>query len=240
MHSAPKERHFHQMTREELVQMLIGWVARMRCFARALLVAIEGIDLSGKTRLTMELASALKERGEKVVVIHCDDFLNPRAVRYRQGELSPRGFLEDFFDYECLKRKILEPARACKSVTLGRLVIDEEDDSVCREIVYEIDTDSVVLVEGLFLLRPELKGSFDLAVRLKIPDDVVVARALSRDVPRLGDRESVLRHYSIQVLPAHNIYEQSCKPDLAADLILDTSDVNRLQVLQNKNSTRRN
>lgn len=222
------------MTREELIQVLSDWIARARCCKRALLVAIDGIDLSGKTRLTTELADALEKQAEKVAIIHGDDFLNTRAVRYRRGEFSSLGFFDDFFDYKCLKREILEPARASKSVVFEKPVIHEENDSILREVIYQIDARTVVLVEGLFLLRLELRDCFDLVIRLKIPGDLVIARAMSRDVPRLGNRQRVMRHYSRQVLPAHDVYEQACKPDHAADLILDTSDVNQPQILESK------
>lgn len=46
-------------------------------------VAIDGVDGSGKTTFTKSLAAQLNER--PAIVIHVDDFLNPPEIRHRRG-----------------------------------------------------------------------------------------------------------------------------------------------------------
>ena len=61
-------------------------------------VAIDGVDGSGKTTFTKSLAAQLNER--PAIVIHVDDFLNPPEIRHRRGRLSPEGFWLDSYDYD--------------------------------------------------------------------------------------------------------------------------------------------
>lgn len=61
------------------------------------LVAIDGVDGSGKTRFAEELANAITRR--PVIVVHLDDFLHPRELRHRRGRSSPEGFWLDTYDY---------------------------------------------------------------------------------------------------------------------------------------------
>jgi uridine kinase len=58
---------------------------------RPCLLAVDGVDGSGKTTLAESLARTYTERGRPVQVVHLDDFLNPRAVRYQRGRTSPEG-----------------------------------------------------------------------------------------------------------------------------------------------------
>lgn len=48
---------------------------------RPTLVAVDGVDGSGKTTFAEGLATAYTDRGRAVHVVHMDDFLNPRSVR---------------------------------------------------------------------------------------------------------------------------------------------------------------
>ncbi len=72
-------------------------------------VAIDGVDGSGKTTFTKSLAAQLNER--PAIVIHVDDFLNPPEIRHRRGRLSPEGFWLDSYDYDALERHVLAPLR---------------------------------------------------------------------------------------------------------------------------------
>ncbi|MDZ7911407.1 MAG: uridine kinase [Rhodococcus sp. (in: high G+C Gram-positive bacteria)] len=110
------------------------------------LVAIDGVDGSGKTTFAKSLAAQLNAR--PVIVIHVDDFLNPSEIRHRRGRQSPEGFWLDSYDYDALERHVLDPltpggSRECR----------QRRDSDA----YLVAADgAIVLVEGLFLHRDEL------------------------------------------------------------------------------------
>ena len=79
--------------------------------------------------------------------------------------------------------------------------------------------DAILIVDGAFLLRPELSSSWDLVIWLHIPFEDMVARAIERDTVWGGDAEEggddgTEEHW----VPLHELYERSeprgppCRP----------------------------
>jgi len=75
-------------------------------------IGVDGVDAAGKTTLADELAPLVEATGRPVVRATVDDFHRPRAERRRRGELSADGFYLDTFDYDSLRRVLLEPLGA--------------------------------------------------------------------------------------------------------------------------------
>lgn len=73
--------------------LLDGLASRILAAAedRAIRVAVDGVDASGKTTLADELVPLLERPGRIVRRLTVDDFLNPADVRYRRGKESPEG-----------------------------------------------------------------------------------------------------------------------------------------------------
>lgn len=218
--------------RPELINFLVSKILSVTVTSCTTVIGIDGIDLSGKTMLAEELKGALERLRKKVVVIHEDDLLNPKSIRYQQGKWSPVGFYEDFFDFRSLARDILIPLREENSIDIEMERVNSITD-VYDSLIHHVITHSCyVIVEGLFLLRAELANLFDLTIRLKIPAWLVMDRAMIRDVPRLGDEEYVRKHYLSQSIPAQEIYEKSHRPDLRADIVVDNSDTSNPVIIK--------
>src|SRR3712207_7142344 len=73
------------------------------------LVAVDGVDGAGKTVFADELAGALRGRGVDVVRASIDGFHNPPSIRYARGRHSPEGFYLDSYDYDSVRRLLLDP-----------------------------------------------------------------------------------------------------------------------------------
>jgi uridine kinase len=160
-------------------------------------VAIDGVDAAGKTTLADELASALRRRGREVVRVSVDGFLRPRSERYRRGELSPEGYYHDSFDYTALRETI----RGAHS-----------------------SQDAILLVEGVFLLRPELVEEWDLRIFVSVEPDEALRRALERDTPVFGSREEAERRYRLRYQPGQRLYFAEARPLDAADVVVVNDD----------------
>ena len=83
--------------------------------------------------------------------------------------------------------------------------------------------DAILIVDGAFLLRPELSSSWDLVIWLHIPFEDMVARAIERDTVWVGDAEKVGRRYREHWVPLHELYERSSGGADRADLVIDNS-----------------
>lgn len=92
-----------QGTRGELISRLTEAI-RSVTTPHPLRVAIDGPPASGKTTLADELAVVLRAQDRDVVRASIDDFLVPRAQRYRRGQYSAEGCYFDAHDHAALCR----------------------------------------------------------------------------------------------------------------------------------------
>ena len=99
------------MIQPELLDSLATKIASRITPARALRVGIDGRCGSGKTTLANQLAEVLRLRGVHADRRAGDDYHNPPEIRYRQGELSARGYYEDAFDHAAMRKAVAEAAR---------------------------------------------------------------------------------------------------------------------------------
>ncbi len=73
------------------------------------LVAVDGVDGAGKTVFADELARVLQACHVAVLRASIDGFHNPPSIRYARGRASPEGFYLDSYDYDAVRRLLLDP-----------------------------------------------------------------------------------------------------------------------------------
>jgi uridine kinase len=184
------------------------------------LVAIDGPDAAGKTTLADSLLGLLSR---PVLRASIDAFHRPRAARLARGPLSPEGCYRDTFDLDALVDELLEPF-AAGATTVATGVFDHARDLPARTEATHVPGNAVLVVDGVFLLRPELRGRWDLAVHLHVPPETTIERALGRDAELMGGAEQVLVRYRERYLPAQELYRAEADPSAHADLVVDSSD----------------
>jgi uridine kinase len=123
--------------------------------------------------------------------LSADDFLRPPAERYRRGRDSAEGYYLDSFDHDRLRAAVAA------------------------------STAAVVLVDGVFLLRPELNDLWDFRVFADVEPEEALRRALARDG---GELE---RLYRMRYLPGQQIYLDAVRPQTLANAIIDNNDLER-------------
>jgi uridine kinase len=180
-------------------------------------VGIDGPDGAGKSIFADELAAALRARNRPVVRISLDDFHNVRAVRHGLGRDSPDGFWRHGFNYARFRDDVLDPLGPGGSRRYRPAAHDLATDAVLDPEPRVAPPGAVLVVDGLFLLRPELAAAWDLSVFLDVPFEVTAARLASRD----GVDPKTLHRY----VEAHRIYSQACDPRGRAAILIDNSDV---------------
>jgi uridine kinase len=144
-------------------------------------VAIDGVDGAGKTHFADELEDVLKALGRSVIRASVDGFHNPRAVRYRKGRTSPEGFFHDSYDYEQLKAALLDPLSPGGSGHYRVAVFDHRSDSPVHSPTQTAASGDILLFDGIFLHRPELRGYWDYSIFLDVRFAVSIPRGAQRD-----------------------------------------------------------
>lgn len=192
--------------------------------ARPLRVGIDGVDAAGKTVLADELGGAIAVLGRPVVRASADGFHHPRAVRLRRGDLSPEGYYHDSFDHAALVGKLLAPLGPGGDRRIRRAAFDHRRDTPVEAPWEEAPPEAILVLDGVFLLRPTLRPHWDFTVFLRVGFDVTMARAERRDVALFGSTERVRERYARRYVPGQQLYLREASPEAHADLVIDNTD----------------
>jgi uridine kinase len=190
-------------------------------------VAIDGVDAAGKTVLVDELALAIKNCGRPVVRASVDGFHHPRMVRHQRGENSSEGYYRDSFDNDAILQELLIPLGPGGNRKYRRAVFDFRADAPTHEPAREAPVDAILLFDGVFLLRPQLRDYWDYSIFLEVDFEISVPRAVKRDVIQSGgklDWETTLAKYNQRYIPGQKIYLVEAQPQAFADVVMDNND----------------
>lgn len=143
-------------------------------------VAIDGVDGAGKTIFADELAEVLEASERAVIRASVDGFHHPKEVRYRLGRGSPEGFYRDSYDYGALKKVLLDPLSPGGSGRYRTAVHDVAAEKPVTVLERQAEPGAVLLLDGIFLHRPELRDYWDVSVWLEVPFEVSVPRGAGR------------------------------------------------------------
>ena len=194
-------------------------VARTRrAHKRAPLIALSGIDGSGKSMLAPALAAALREHDLHAAVVNVDPWHTPAAIRFNAADPA-RHFYRFAFRYEELFERLIDPLRRHRSVSLNLPLLRLVDD-VWDEHVYDFRDVDVVILEGIFLLRRALRARYDVAVWVECSFETALRRALERNQEGL-DETTLRRDYATVYFPAQRLHVRRDQPHATADLVID-------------------
>lgn len=184
---------------------------------RPLRVAIDGPDVAGKTTLADRLADLLRPH-RPVIRLSVDRFHRPRAERQRRGPLSPDGYYYDSFDNNAIVRSVLRP------LVDGKYAPAAFDYRLDRPVDAEFQTaprNAIVLFDGVFLLRPELRSYWDLTIYVQVDPAETLRRAHLRDLELFGSAAVIDQRYRERYLPGQALYRAAAQPIEHADIVLD-------------------
>lgn len=184
-------------------------------------IAVDGVDGSGKTTFASRLACGIEGAGRPAVIVHEDDFLAPRAVRYRLGRDSALGYFRDSYDLAALVERVLEPLSPGGDRRVQRRVFDHRADSPMAAPAEEVPVNAVVIVEGMFLHRDELVTRWDWSVFLDVPFTETARRMAQRDGSHPDPQHPTMRRY----VEGQRLYLATCHPQERATVVLGTGSV---------------
>jgi uridine kinase len=188
------------MTSDESVRAVCELIAAR---PPARFIAIDGAGGAGKSTLARGVAAALPS----VSIIRVDDFYRPLHGDVRAAADPEYGY-RNYFDWERLRDDALIPLRAGKVARFQRL------DWVTARLAdwVTVAPAGVVLLEGVYSSRPELRAHLDLAIFIETPRDMRKQRMLARGQSPTGWIEAWMA--------AEDWYLEHLKPAEQADLVL--------------------
>lgn len=185
----------------------------------ALRVAVDGRSGVGKTTFSVALVQALINQGRSAHGVHLDDFHQPRAKRYARGRYSAEGYYRDARDLEALVSMCLAPLGPDGSGRFATASFDLDKDQPLEPEWRSANPGQIVVVEGTFLLRPELNPHWDVRIYLHAPQEFARHRGMGRDRALLGEESEAL--YRQRYEGAFDLYEAESAPMEKADWRVD-------------------
>jgi len=171
------------------------------------LLAVTGVDCAGKSTLASHVRATCSERGIAVTDVSIDDFFIPPGKRVL-GATPSMEYYEYAFDYPAFAAAVA--TAECRIKTA-----DSHIDAGGRPA----PSRSVLVAEGVFLLRRELRTLWDFVVWLEIDRRTMIRRAMARDAEYFGSPLAAARAYVRRCIPAQQIHLANDAPVEQADLI---------------------
>jgi uridine kinase len=192
---------------------------------RPIRIAVDGRTASGKTTLSDELAGGLRRQGRDVIRTSIDGFHRPKAERYARGRHSAEGYYDDARDLSAIVALLLVPLGPGGNRIYRTASFDLETDQPIEQQPLTASPDAILIVDGTFLQRPELRDGWDLTIFLQTSDGIAEQRGMVRDARLLGGSEAARRLYAERYSPACDLYERLCAPASIADVVIENDDV---------------
>ena len=185
-------------------------------------VALDGVDGAGKTVLGHELAALVRPHRE-VHRVSVDGFHRPPQVRYARGRTAET-FYRDQYDHDTIRGRLVEPFRA--GAPWQRAVHDVE-----QEVPVDLPPepgagrDAVLLLDGIFLHRPELADLWDASVWVDVPFEVSVARGNARFGEMSAEQADPASAVNARYVGGQRLYLAEVDPASRATWVLDNTDL---------------
>ena len=188
---------------------------------RALLVAISGIDSSGKGYCSELLNRALLELRFNTALIHADGWLNLPGVRFGKENLAQH-FYDHAFRFDKMFESLVLPLRDRRSVSLT-FDFTEETATAYRPKRVEFNNVDIVLLECIFLFKRQLLSHYDFSIWIDCSFETALRRAIARGQEGLG-RDATILAYETIYFPAQRIHLAIDRPREAASCIFNNDD----------------
>lgn len=226
--SLPKQLHVlpPRCTRQELLHHVASAILTLRKVRGSngiLKVAIDGVDGAGKTTFADELAEHLRSSPSSPNIIRAsvDGFHNPPEVRHKRGRNSPEGFYRDSYNYDSLRENLLYPLSSGGTRRYVQRVYDVDASAPVPPptsgglVASEGD---ILVFDGIFLHRAELREFWDLSVFLDVPFEVSTRRGAQRSAQMDPDPNSENNRRYVE---GQKLYLDEAGPAQRASILVD-------------------
>lgn len=189
-----------------------------------LLVAISGKDASGKSIMADNLSTYLARKTTRHIIrISIDDFMNERTIRYTESESAGRSCYDYTFNYEGFIDYVLKPLSRDGNRRVRDKIFDHQSNNEMMSPYKVAENDGIVIVDGVFLYRHEMRDYWDVKILLHTNDEENITRGALRDQDRIGSYELARQKYIERYIASQTIYYTEENPELCADMIIDNN-----------------
>lgn len=210
--------------RQQTIRNISAWIdgAQMH---RPLRVAVDGRTASGKTTLADEIATHLRALGRQVIRTSIDGFHRPKVERYARGRNSAEGYYHDARDLPAIRRLLLDPLGDGGDLSYRTASFDLDADLPIETSPERAGVRDILIVDGTFLQRPELRDGWDVVVFVDVDAATALTRGVLRDRESLGGHDAAQKLYTERYAAAYDIYHRINDPMRHAHIMVDNRDL---------------
>jgi uridine kinase len=188
-------------------------------FQKTLIIGIDGLGGAGKTTIVNSLKLELSNKNYNSFILHIDDFIHPKIIRYIESKAEWYCYYNIQWRYNYLIKEIFMPIKEGIEIDKEIEIYNMDNDAYTLEQI-KIPQGSILLLEGIFLQRKEIRKYFDYIIYLDTPKEVRLNRVIDRD-KYIGNSEDIKSKYDRRYFPAENKYVEEYCPMENADFVLN-------------------
>lgn len=186
---------------------------------KTLVIGIDGLGGAGKSTIVNLLKQKLLSDNYHSFILHIDYFIHPRYIRYNEFKEEWHCYYDIQWRYDYLIKEILAPIKKGIQIDKQIELYNKEKDAYILEPI-KISKGSILLLEGIFLQRKEIKEYLDYIIYLEVPKDLRLNRVINRD-GYIGNLEDIKSKYEKRYFPAEDKYIEEYSPAENADFVLN-------------------
>lgn len=184
----------------------------------ALLVAISGIDASGKGYISNMLTASLNNSGYKVANVGIDPWQNLPKIRLSKVNAGEH-FYHNAIRFDALFQQLLLPLKKQRSVT-ATMDYMQQTENEFHPYTYHYQDIDIILVEGIFLLQSRWLAYYDLSIWVDCSESTALKRAIKRNQEGLSEADLVTEYETIY-FPAQRFHDLQDSPRSLAEIHFD-------------------
>lgn len=202
---------------DELSEMIGNIVSEKKKFPKdSFLIAISGIDASGKGYISKQIQEGLLKLNYTVHLENLDGWLELPEIRFSKIG-APLNFYQNAFRWDELKNLLLEPYKENKKIDFEMNYLEETWKEFQSKRV-SISFVDIFLLEGIFLFRESMMGLYNYKIWIECPFETALKRALQRNQEGLKEEE-IIQSYQTIFFPAQEIHIKTDSPKDKADFV---------------------
>jgi len=219
----------HQLELFEYLEEKIN--AKLQQKKKPLLIAINGIEGSGKTTFAKQLVAFLNAEHYQTIHVSIDGYHNTKTIRYQQGSNSAKGYYEDSYNEQAFVDNVLKSSQEAQPKYTKAI----HDIEMEQEVFFEpenLHNNTILITDGAYVFKKIYEQYWDLKIYLKTDFETARIRGAKRDAVRLGSFENAVEKFKKRYHAASKMYIQENNPEVLADICIDITDFKSLRLLK--------
>jgi uridine kinase len=199
------------------VEMILAGRRRIPAH-ESMLVAVSGIDGSGKRYVTECIVACIQQKPVNAIAVNVDGWPNLPPRRFHEKQPAEH-FYRQAIRFDDMFAQLILPLKRQRSLRV-EADLAEETATVYHRHMYDFRDIDIIVLEGIYLLKRAFRRYYDLTLWVDCSLETALVRALRRGQEELSPDETI-RVYQTIYFPAQYIHFALDNPQSSADVILD-------------------